>query len=852
MPPAFSIRACLAVLWLLLQLLAAGPALAAGDLIISRAWLVDEQARLSIEEVVDCPFTAYEGSLSRGYTDAAHWVRLVLRRPEQGERVVLRISPSQLDEVRLYEPDGAGGWRTRVTGDRHPRAQREVASLVLGFVVHVSGEETTVYLRTKTSSLSGLMVEALEPLQAQAQERGVDQLQLLALFLVVWLLVWTLVRAVAERDGLLALLALNLSGFVLHSLALMGYLGQWWPGPTPEWDDGFTSVIVCTWPALTVLFDSALLRRYRLPRGWQLGSAALLLACPVELALLAKGHALLALEMNYFLHLVGRWYLLAVSLVARPGSGPSLGYVRFMLAVFAIMMSIIMVTELGWMSLPQSGLRRVYYLFVFSAVCSGLLFVLVRSRTLERRRAAGQAALQVALQVALSEQALALERSHREAAQQLANTDALTGLPNRRHFLELGAQRVAAAAAAGRPLAVLMVDVDHFKALNDNEGHLGGDRALRCVAERLRDALRPQDLIGRFGGEEFAALLDGSDAVQALHVARRLRAAVAGEVVELADGRCVGVTVSIGFTELSGRRIGLGELLHEADLALYAAKARGRDTECGHGETIAAAAGQRARLTQALAGALDAGQLSLAYQPVLCARSGAALGAEALLRWSHPQLGEVPPGRFIEIAEDTGLILPIGAWVLRQACTEAAHWPLPLKLSVNLSARQLHSAGLVDEVREALRLSGLAPQRLELEITESALAEPGPAAAALAALRALGVRLALDDFGTGYSSLAYLRQFPFDRLKIDRSFVQPLRSAGQRTAKGLVRAIVDLARALDLNCTAEGIETAEQQGLLRELGCDVLQGFHLARPMAAERLRDFFVAPGNAALAAPA
>jgi predicted signal transduction protein with EAL and GGDEF domain len=278
-------------------------------------------------------------------------------------------------------------------------------------------------------------------------------------------------------------------------------------------------------------------------------------------------------------------------------------------------------------------------------------------------------------------------------------------------------------------------------------------------------------------------------------------------------------------------------LLRAADMALYAAKAAGRDQLHVYDHATGQRAQHRALLVRELALALALDQLALEFQPVFDAHTGQPTGAEALLRWNHPRLGRLAPGEFIDLAEESGLITSIGTWVLRSACSEAVHWPATVRVAVNLSVRQLHDARIVRDVRQILADTGLPATRLELEVTESALADEALARAQLSGLKALGVALALDDFGTGYSSLSYLQRFRFDRLKIDRAFVLPLQAPDNTQQVALVKAVIDLAAALQLRCTAEGIEHDTQAVALRRLGCDELQGFSLGRPLSAHALR---------------
>ncbi|PXW96976.1 diguanylate cyclase (GGDEF)-like protein [Sphaerotilus hippei] len=811
------------------------PGVAAQDLILERAMLEDVAGTLTIEQVSQLEFQPVARSLSRGYTDSVHWLRLTVRAPQQGREVVLRIYPPNLDEVRLFEA-GPWGWQTRVTGDRHPYVDRDQPAIALGFVVHVSEPQVTYYLRLKTTSISWLNVEALMPQAAQRLERQVDLIEDVFIALMLWTLVWAFHHWLLHRERLVGLLALSQALFILYDMALMGYLAPFMPTGHPEWADMATNVLVCAWQLPCLLFTRALFQRYAPPPALMRGFDLLMLVFPVLMLLMALGFTRIALQANYLLFIAARAYFLLVSLTLREEGMPSRRFLRTLHVVLALVVAVLIASHIGWLDDASDGLRYVLVLVVYATVNSLMLIVLVHARL----KALHHEARQSSVDLALSQQALALERAHKEEARYLAYTDHLTGLANRRHFVEQAGLAIQRALHERRPLALLMIDLDHFKALNDTLGHAAGDVVLQGVARRLRDTLHRQDLVGRIGGEEFAVVLMDTDAEQAAVRSQALRRAVADtpfDFQEAAHG--IHATISLGLTLLKGRPVDLGCLLKEADHALYIAKASGRDALKVHDDELGQRAQLRAQITHELASALERGELSLHYQPVFGADGRQPVCAEALLRWQHPRLGLVPPQAFVDVAEDTGLIVPIGAWVLQQACRDAMTWSAPLQVAVNLSVRQLHSRGIVDDVRQALALSGLPAHRLELEVTESALAQEAAAADALDALRELGVGLALDDFGTGFSSLAYLQRFRFDRLKIDRAFVLPLQQLENSAPVALVRAVIELARALDLACTAEGIENAGQLKVLCELGCSALQGFHLARPMADAALRDF-------------
>jgi diguanylate cyclase (GGDEF)-like protein/PAS domain S-box-containing protein len=424
-----------------------------------------------------------------------------------------------------------------------------------------------------------------------------------------------------------------------------------------------------------------------------------------------------------------------------------------------------------------------------------------------------------------------------EALAHQAFHDTLTGLANRALFADRVDRALRDRARGGLSAAVVYIDLDGFKAVNDTLGHQAGDALLREVADRLRSAVRADDTVARLGGDEFAVLVgqsgDGSD--EAGTTAARVLDLLA-RPIELA-GQRVSVTGSIGIAVAHDDATG-ESLVRDADIAMYSAKVSGRGRAVVFDPAMRAAAVERRRLELELTEALAGDQFRLVYQPVVDLADDRVAGFEALLRWNSPTLGAVPPDVFVPVAEDLGLIGDIGAWVLREACRTAAAWrrehavAADTTMAVNVSAVQLTSPQLLDDVRAALAASGLPASALVLEVTETALVgHPERAAASLAALRALGVRLALDDFGTGYSSLGYLQDFTVDVLKIDRSFVATIPADGELPP--IVRGLIDLARALDLDVVAEGVETPAQRARLQAGRCERAQGYLFAAPLEA-------------------
>jgi len=422
-------------------------------------------------------------------------------------------------------------------------------------------------------------------------------------------------------------------------------------------------------------------------------------------------------------------------------------------------------------------------------------------------------------------------RSREEHLRTQAVTDPLTGLPNRTLFLERLAEALAAGRDAARGVAVLFLDLDGFKVVNDSLGHPVGDDLLRAVGKRLLAHQRRNDLVARFGGDEFAVLLaDLADVGDAVVTAERIIAEVR-RFFSLGDrGFFINASIGVSYRPARCASASAEELIREADIALYRAKATGKGHVVVFADTMGAEAVQRLELQTDLQRALRRGELVLHYQPIVSLSTKSAIGAEALLRWQHPEHGLLGPGTFIPMAEETGLILPIGRWVLEEACRQAAEWQAalpassPFGVSVNLAVLQLEQPDLVDQVATVLRETGLEPQRLELELTESAVIKHAESAiATIGRLKTLGIRLAIDDFGTGYSSLSYLQRLAVDTLKVDQSFTKGL--APGSTTTEIVQAVIMLAHALGMSVTAEGIETAEQLTLLTALGCENGQGF---------------------------
>ena len=418
----------------------------------------------------------------------------------------------------------------------------------------------------------------------------------------------------------------------------------------------------------------------------------------------------------------------------------------------------------------------------------------------------------------------------------MARHDSLTALPNRLLFHEKMADGLVRVTSGGESMAVMCLDLDNFKPVNDSLGHPVGDKLLQSVAHRLCGVLGGTDTIARLGGDEFAILHPVRTVQDAEILARRVISCVSEPL--MVDGQEITTSISIGIAIAPDNGTTSEILMKSADLALYRSKDQGRNTYRYFEPAMDLQLQARRALEMDLRRALAGGEFDLAYQPLISLATNELIGFEALLRWNHPVRGAVSPAEFIPVAEEIGLIIPIGQWVLRQACAEAAKWPSSMRVAVNLSPTQFRGRGLVSTVTQALAAANISADRLELEITEAVLMEQNEAnLSTLHQLRALGARIAMDDFGTGYSSLSYLRSFPFDKIKIDRSFV--FDSITGQQGEAIIRTIAELGSTLGIETTAEGIETAEQLALVRRAGCTEGQGYLIGRPCSRAKVLDF-------------
>jgi diguanylate cyclase (GGDEF)-like protein len=435
--------------------------------------------------------------------------------------------------------------------------------------------------------------------------------------------------------------------------------------------------------------------------------------------------------------------------------------------------------------------------------------------------------------------ATALENIHLvDEIRRQAFTDDLTGLPNHLLFRDRAAQALARAERQGERAALLLVDLDHFKKVNDSLGHDAGNDLLRQVGERLRGALRAQDTVARTGADEFSILLPGVESITGARVVCEKLLAVFGDPFQVAR-HVVFMTASIGVAVYPDHGFEIDSLVRNADMAMYRSKERGRNTYQWYSEGMSAWAHERLELEVELHRALDAEEFRVHYQPIFDLEEGRMVGVEALVRWRHPARGLLTPDRFLPVAEETGLIVSIDSWVLGAACAQVRRWldqGLPaLRLAVNISGRTFQQPWLADTVMRALEQHGLEPTVLELEVSENVAGhEAAETLAVLQRLRSIGVRVAIDDFGTGYSVLSRLRGFPVNTLKVDKSFVQDIMSDADEGP--IVSGLIAMAHRLNVEVTAEGVETPEQLLFLRRHGCDNVQGFLLGRPAESSRI----------------
>lgn len=549
------------------------PAAAAQDLIVSRAMLEDKDGTLTIRQVSSREFSPMESTLSKGYSNSVYWLRLQVRAPSTGNAVVLHIGPTLLDEVRLYESATGSPkeWLTRVTGDRYAYEDRDRNDIALGFVVNVTSPEKTLYLRIKTTSAYQVTVEGLEPQQASQKAGQSTLIRNIFIGLMLWALVWAIDHYIVGREAAVGLFAVYQGIYILYGLSVTGNLAPFVPYDFPQLADWLSNILACTAPFMFLLFSRALLKLYS-PPGLR-GLTVFFLAFPVQMAAMALGYTMMALGIGAAITLAGAWYCVALAFTARREQVPSRRLLQAMYVMLAVVATLFILTDFGWTTLIGTTSKSAWAMLFGGIINSSLICTMLYMRLRQLRRDAQQSTLSLAL----SQQALEIERAHKRQAQTHARTDYLTGLFNRRYFVERVERELARAIQRREPLSLLMIDIDHFKKVNDTWGHRGGDAVLQQVAHLIRDALREQDILGRIGGEEFAAALIGVEKQHALEIAQRIRATVANAAVALANGQTVQVTLSLGLAQLKEEDTGLDDLLHKADEALYRAKGSGRN-----------------------------------------------------------------------------------------------------------------------------------------------------------------------------------------------------------------------------------------------------------------------------------
>ncbi len=555
---------------LLILGLALAPLSNAEDLVISRAVLEDTTGTLSIAEVAGREFEPVGPKLFKGFTKSAHWLRVTVRAPAAGNEVVLFVRQPYLNDIRLYEADAGDPhhWKTRVTGNHYPYGDRERAKSTLGFVVNVTAPESTYYLCLKTNTVSQMSVEALTPLEAERIDNQFDLMEVFFVTSMLALLIWAIYSYYLDRLRSVGLFAIHQAVYILYGVNITGYLAPWMPASYPQLADGVTAIAYCGIGFTTLLFCRALFKPYAPPPRLMRGLKLLLLVFPLELVAIALGYIPLALMINLVLIRVSWWYFVIMAFSLRKEQSPS----RRVLQVFFV--TITLIFTVFWVS-NHTGLAETIstlgreILIVNGLIIASLFAMMLHARTRQLQHERQQSTLDLHL----AKQKLELELKLREQAEYQARTDYLTGLFNRRHFIELAERELARSARYQRQFTLLIIDVDQFKAINDTWGHSTGDVVLQKVSLIIREALRDVDIVGRTGGEEFAVVLPETNANIAMHVAQRLCKIVADAQI-IPD---VLVTISIGLTESNGRDIDLANLLDEADQAMYRAKQLGRN-----------------------------------------------------------------------------------------------------------------------------------------------------------------------------------------------------------------------------------------------------------------------------------
>ncbi|WP_223923868.1 diguanylate cyclase [Geobacter sp. AOG2] len=562
-----------AYLILVVGLAAALPATAA-DLVVSRAALEDKAATLTISDVVGRDFVPVGATLSRGVSNSAFWIRLRVQAPAEGSRVVLFIRQPFLNEIRLYEADAGDprSWRTRVTGNYYPYGERDRARNSLGFIVNVPPSGATFYLRLKTRSASQLSVSALTPDEADRQDTRFDLMEVIFVTAMLLLFLWAAQSYLLDRQPVVGLFALHQAMYTLFGVAITGYLAPFIPAGFPRLAEWSTAGPYCAVSFTTLLFCRALFKPYEPPPLLMRGLDLFLLVFPLELAAMALGYTPATMVVNAILIRISWWYFIVMAFTLRKEHAPSRRVLQLVFVTVTLVFTVFWFTSRSSQAGTNINIGR--QVLIVNGMFIGCLFAMVLNARLRRLL---QEAQQSAMELILTQKTLELERTLKEEAELQARTDYLTGMFNRRHFIELADHELARALRYRRPLSLLMIDIDRFKTVNDTWGHSTGDTVLQEVSLLIREAMRDADIVGRMGGEEFAALLVETDTEQAMQVAQRLCAAVADAVIVSPQDVPVQVTISLGLAGLKGRNINFDRLLHEADMALYRAKQEGRN-----------------------------------------------------------------------------------------------------------------------------------------------------------------------------------------------------------------------------------------------------------------------------------
>jgi len=552
----------------------------AGDLILSRSVLEDPSGTLTIADVVGRAFTPVGSALPLDSRNTVHWICVRVQAPANGTRVVLFIRPTYLNDIRLYEPGpgDARTWKTRATGNYYPYSTRDRASISLGFVVDVTAPEATYYLRLQARSISGLTLEAMEPAEAVDKEHQRDLVLVFFVTAMCCLLGWATLNFFLDRQPVVGLFALHQAVYTLFGIGATGYFAPWIPARYPQLEDCANMVLYCAINFTSVLFCRALFKPYAPPRLLMRGLNLLLWTFPVLLAAAALGHGFQAILVNAALIKVTWLYLVVVAFSLRVEHTPS----RRLLQIFFVL--ILADNVIFWLGnhniriIPGFHLSAIQILNIDGLVIGGLYAMILHTRARQLQREGQQSAVDLAL----VQKKFEIEQELKERAEMQAQTDYLTGLSNRRHFVELAKRELSRSIRFKRPLTLLVIDVDYFKIVNDTWGHSVGDVVLKRIANLIRDTLRDEDIFGRTGGEEFAAVIVETEGDGAIEVAQRLCDTVANAVIVPAEGGRIRVTVSIGPAQLNERAIDFESLLHEADLAMYKAKQGGRNrvTHC--------------------------------------------------------------------------------------------------------------------------------------------------------------------------------------------------------------------------------------------------------------------------------